>query len=241
MLRTALAAALLAGAALPAFAADLPSKAPAAMPVFVAEPSPWMVRVRALGVIPDASADWKVNGAALPGASIDISSTIVPELDITYFFTQNIAAELVLGTTPHNLSGKGTAINGLRDRARLAAAADADPAVPLHQFRRVQALRRRGRELHDLLRREGQGRFHQPQRRQPVGFALQAGFDYMLDQHWGINVDVKKIWLEPERQGQSRRGARDREGQDRPVAGRRGYRVPLLKSTPPSRTTAPAQ
>ena len=29
------------------------------------------------------------------------------------------------------------------------------------------------------------------------GLALQAGFDYMIDQHWGINFDVKKIFLEP--------------------------------------------
>ncbi|MNL59309.1 outer membrane protein W [compost metagenome] len=28
------------------------------------------------------------------------------------------------------------------------------------------------------------------------GWALQAGFDYMLDEHWGINFDVKKIFLE---------------------------------------------
>ena len=56
MLRTTLAVALLAGTAFSALAADLPSKSAAALPVFVAEPSPWMVRVRALGVIPDASA-----------------------------------------------------------------------------------------------------------------------------------------------------------------------------------------
>ena len=29
------------------------------------------------------------------------------------------------------------------------------------------------------------------------GFALQAGFDYMIDRHWGFNFDVKKIFLEP--------------------------------------------
>ena len=30
------------------------------------------------------------------------------------------------------------------------------------------------------------------------GWALQAGFDYMIDQHWGLNFDVKKIFLEPD-------------------------------------------
>jgi outer membrane protein len=30
-----------------------------------------------------------------------------------------------------------------------------------------------------------------------VGAALQVGFDYMIDQHWGVNFDVKKLFLEP--------------------------------------------
>ncbi len=29
------------------------------------------------------------------------------------------------------------------------------------------------------------------------GGAVQFGFDYMLDRHWGLNVDVKKLWLQP--------------------------------------------
>lgn len=27
--------------------------------------------------------------------------------------------------------------------------------------------------------------------------ALQAGFDYMINKNWGINVDVKKLFLRP--------------------------------------------
>ena len=27
--------------------------------------------------------------------------------------------------------------------------------------------------------------------------AGQIGFDYMLDKHWGVNFDVKKIMMEP--------------------------------------------
>lgn len=28
-----------------------------------------------------------------------------------------------------------------------------------------------------------------------VGFALQAGADYWLNENWGVNLDVKKLWL----------------------------------------------
>ena len=30
-----------------------------------------------------------------------------------------------------------------------------------------------------------------------LGAALQVGADYMIDDHWGVNVDVKKLFLEP--------------------------------------------
>lgn len=29
------------------------------------------------------------------------------------------------------------------------------------------------------------------------GPALQAGMDYQIDDHWMINLDVKKIWIQP--------------------------------------------
>ncbi len=28
------------------------------------------------------------------------------------------------------------------------------------------------------------------------GYALQAGVDYWLDEHWGINFDIKKVWVD---------------------------------------------
>ena len=28
------------------------------------------------------------------------------------------------------------------------------------------------------------------------GWALQAGADYWFDEHWGVNIDVKKIWVD---------------------------------------------
>ncbi len=29
-----------------------------------------------------------------------------------------------------------------------------------------------------------------------VGFAAQAGFDYWVSDNWGLNLDVKKLWLD---------------------------------------------
>src|SRR4051812_3556116 len=98
--------ALLFGAvALPAVAADLPGARAPLAPAFEA-PSPWMIRVRGLVVAPQSSASVSVNGGA-PVSGLKASTAVVPELDITYFFTKNIATELVLGVTPHNVKGTG--------------------------------------------------------------------------------------------------------------------------------------
>jgi outer membrane protein len=44
----------------------------------------------------------------------------------------------------------------------------------------------------------GSGDFTDLDVKNKVGAALQVGFDYMIDQHWGVNFDVKKLFLEPE-------------------------------------------
>ncbi|RZI37866.1 OmpW family protein, partial [Herbaspirillum sp. HC18] len=69
-----------------------------------------------LGVLPDGGGS-TVNVAGVPALSspnsgLHISDQVVPELDISYFFTPNIAAELILGVTRHHLTGSG-ALQGL--------------------------------------------------------------------------------------------------------------------------------
>ncbi|TIU17238.1 MAG: OmpW family protein, partial [Mesorhizobium sp.] len=73
-------------------------------------PSPWQIRLRALGVITEDSG--YVN--AVPGSGLSYSNTVTPELDISYFFTDNVAAELILGTTYANITGQGS-IGALRN------------------------------------------------------------------------------------------------------------------------------
>src|SRR6187402_1358974 len=100
--RIATVGAMLAGTFASVQAADLPlyKKAPPAEAF-----NPWMVRLRVLGVLPDAGGS-TVNVAGVPSLSspnsgLKVSDQVVPELDISYFFTKNIAAELILGVTRH--------------------------------------------------------------------------------------------------------------------------------------------
>ena len=92
--RIATVGAMLAGTFASVQAADLPvyKKAPPQVEGF----NPWMVRLRVLGVLPDAGGS-TVNVAGVPSLSspnsgLSISDQVVPELDISYFFTKNISA-----------------------------------------------------------------------------------------------------------------------------------------------------
>ena len=68
---------------------------------------PWLVRARAVH-IDSANKD-------STGLNLSVNDKWLPEVDITYFFNKNIAAELIL-TVPqrHTLSAGGTAIGGLK-------------------------------------------------------------------------------------------------------------------------------
>ncbi|WP_050402984.1 OmpW family outer membrane protein [Bradyrhizobium embrapense] len=169
--------------------------------------NPWMIRLRVLGVLPDtAGSSVHVSGVpslSSPNSGLLISDQAIPELDITYFFTKNIAAELILGVTRHHISGTGT-LNGLDiGKAWLLPPTltlqyhfdDFGPLKPyigaginytafFNQSAANTSLA--GLTVTDL---------HISNQ---FGAAVQFGFDYMLDRHWGLNFDVKKLWLRPD-------------------------------------------
>jgi len=199
-------AAALYGAGVPAQAADLPVK-----PVYTKAPpvetwNPWMIRVRALGVLPDASGS-TVNVSGVPALSspnsgLSIGNSVVPEVDISYFFTKNIAAELILGVTRHSINGTGTLSNLDIGHATLL-----PPTLTLqYHFTDFGAFKPYiGAGINYTVF------FNQSAGNLPLnglsvtqlnvsnsfGAAVQVGFDYMIDRHWGLNFDVKKLYLEP--------------------------------------------
>lgn len=163
-----------------------------AAPTAFAEQGDWQFRFRAITVQPD-------EGASISpiGGDVDIDTSIVPEFDISYFFTDNIAAELILGVTPHDVSAQGTSVGDL----------DLGDVTLLPPTLTVQ--------YH--FNPEGQVRpyvgagvnytlfFNEDLPSGTVldsidydpsfGLALQAGVDYALNERWFLNFDVKKVWI----------------------------------------------
>jgi outer membrane protein len=168
--------------------------------------SPWQVRVRALAVLP-ASSGSTVNVQGVPALSspnsgLSIGNSIVPELDISYYFTPNVAAELILGVTPHNITGTGALANLNIGRAWLL------PPTLLAQYHFTDfgAFKPYIGIGVNYTIFFSQSTGYTPTNglgvtnlsiNNTVGGAFQVGFDYMFDKHWGVNFDVKKYLLRP--------------------------------------------
>lgn len=162
--------------------------APAAM----AGQGDWMFRLRALHVAPD-------EGATISpiGGSVDIGTSVVPELDITYFFTDRIAVELILGVTPHDVSAVNTSLGDvdLGDVWLL------PPTLTLqYHFNpdgQVRPYVGAGVNFTHFFNADlpSGSPLTSISYDNSIGFALQAGVDYALSERWFLNFDVKKVWI----------------------------------------------
>ncbi|QWE08000.1 OmpW/AlkL family protein [Polynucleobacter ibericus] len=149
-----------------------------------AEENPWMVRVRAVDLL------WQNGQSGIAqAANIKAKNQWIPELDVSYFFTKNIAAELVL-TWPQqvNITANGT------DAGKISALPPS--LLAQYHFTDLGAFKPyvgAGINYTIFGNRQnfygpGAGLQVEPS---SVGFVGQVGMDYMLDKNWGLNVDVK--------------------------------------------------
>lgn len=154
----------------------------------MAQESPWLVRVRAVHIDTADKSD-PVGGV---GASdrIHVSNKTIPEFDVSYFFTKNIATELIL-TSPqkHDVSLDGAKIGTLKHlpptltvQYHFLPDASFRPyvgaGVNYTTFSGVNLLGGAGSLEHDSF-----------------GLALQAGADVAIDKNWSINFDIKKVQI----------------------------------------------
>lgn len=78
-------------------------------PAGMTDAGDWLVRLRALYVSPNDNSS-SVSG--IPGSSVSVDPDTTVELDFTYFITQKLGVEVILGTSQHDINGEGS-INGL--------------------------------------------------------------------------------------------------------------------------------
>jgi len=158
----------------------------------------WLVRLRGIAVVPDES----LTLDQIAGADADVDTAYMPELDISYFFTPNLALELILATTPHDVEGRGS-LNGanLGDVWLL-------PPTLTAQYHVTQLGAWTGNPAlgkikpyfgaginYTIFYNTGSGQFDSIDYDDSFGWALQAGVDIELQEGLYLNFDVKKLWL----------------------------------------------
>ncbi|MDF0716336.1 outer membrane beta-barrel protein [Muricauda sp. 334s03] len=149
----------------------------------------WQFRLRGIVVSPDESADIEAIGG-----DVDISTSVVPEFDITYFFDDNWSMELILATTKHDVEAVGTDAGDID----LGSVWLLPPTLTgQYHFTGGNFVPYVGAGLNlTLFYGVDEGPTADDiEYDTAVGFALQGGFDYMLNDKWFLNFDVKKLFL----------------------------------------------
>ncbi len=95
-MRSALLLAALAGSAI-----AVPAQAQTAR-----EGGDWLVRLRGILVSPTEDSGPVTPG--FPGSEVGVSDSFMPEVDFTYMATPNLGFELILATTNHEVTGRGS-------------------------------------------------------------------------------------------------------------------------------------
>lgn len=144
----------------------------------------WLVRARAVHIDSD-------NGGAAGAAGVSINNKWIPEVDVSYFFTPNFAAEVIL-TYPqeHDVRLHGGQIGTIKHLA---------PSVlGQYYFTGLGAFKPYVGAGINYTRFSGVNIAGGAVtvKKNSWGPALQLGFDYALDKNWSVNFDVKKIYID---------------------------------------------
>lgn len=149
-----------------------------------AQASPWMVRARAVHL------DMANKDQTSAGLDLSVNNKTIPEVDISYFISPNIAAELML-TVPQEqkVYAAGNQIGTFKHLP---------PTLTLqYHFTDLGAFKPYlGAGLnYTAISKENIANGAATLSGSSWGAAFQAGVDFPIDKNWSINLDVKKLYI----------------------------------------------
>ncbi len=153
--------------------------------------NPWQLRVRAIKVdAGDAESALSIGGGA------NAEPDVVPEFDITYFVNRNLAFELILATTEHEMSAKGSSLGQYVDLGKV----NVLPPTLTAQYHldicdTIKPYVGAGVNYTFFYDVEKGAGLNRVEYEDGFGYALQMGSDFMYDEHWGLNLDIKRLYL----------------------------------------------
>lgn len=144
-----------------------------------------IARLRIANVNPQTS----VNDT-LQALNVDVKDDTIPELDFTYMLTNNIGAELILGTSKHDITAGGAKIGSVKVLP---------PTLTLQyhfnpegQFRPYAGAGINYTRFYGFKDDSGLGLSI---KKNSFGPALQVGIDMPLTKDVFLNLDMKKLWI----------------------------------------------
>ena len=159
-----------------------------------AEKGDIVVRARVTHIAPDESSHL----VSTVGDKLEVDSNTIPEIDFSYYFTKNIAAELILavgsrhdvniGGSGNNAGAKLGSINLLPPTLTAQWHFNPDQTIDPYVGAGMSYIRAMDRNLN-------LGAAGITVERNMFGPVIQAGADYNLPNKWLVNFDVKKIWF----------------------------------------------
>ncbi|MEZ5903356.1 MAG: OmpW family protein [Alphaproteobacteria bacterium] len=146
----------------------------------------FQIRGRVIGVLADGDGRESVTSL-----KTDVDNAVTPEVDFTYFFTDHIGAELIAATSEHTISaGPNTVGDAWILPPTLTLQYHFTPDEKFSPY--VGA----GLNYSMFYGEDEAAGFNSLDVDGGVGYALQAGFDYWINDHWGVNFDAKYVDLE---------------------------------------------
>lgn len=159
------------------------------------EASRWFVHMGPAYVDPAESATLTAGGQPVPGGDVSIDGRWTLEGEVGYYLTKNVAIAVAAGLPPKfNVDAAGT----LAPLGR-AGTMTGGPAGLLVQYHfnpegRFQPYVGAGASFLIVFDTKD-GALNDLEADSAVGTALQAGADIMVNDRWGMFVDVKKAWV----------------------------------------------
>ena len=147
-----------------------------------------VIRARGIYVTPSES-----SSLSAPGGDVNVGNDTVPEVDFSYFLTDNVALELIAATTRHSVDGAGTLAGTSLGKVSLL---PPTLTVQYHFMPKQRFSPYVGAGLnYTFFYNVDSGAVPSVHYDNHIGYALQAGADYAISGPWSLNVDVKKIFL----------------------------------------------
>lgn len=147
-----------------------------------ASEGPWLVRARAVHL--------DMSNKDSTGLGLAVNNKTIPEVDISYFYTPNVAVELIL-TVPQEqkVYSNGTQIGTFKHLPPTLLAQYHFTGLPGYKPYVGAGINYADISKVSLL--NGGATLDNDS----WGGALQAGVDIPLDRNWSINLDVKKLYI----------------------------------------------